>query len=104
MSANFLYERDLYAYAKIKLVAVEGVLALALLAVQSASSNNQSWGGTSSYFVEPINPWFSRGSYSNDGYVSPFYANYSIGVSDTGYGSRAALLALPAGHTPSSID
>ena len=104
MSANFLYERDLYAYAKIKLVAVEGVLALVLLAVQSVSSNNQSWGGTNSNFVNSSNPWFNRGSNSNNSNASPFYTNNNNGNNNTNNGSRAALLALPAVYTPSSID
>ena len=104
VSANFLYERDLYAYAKIKLVAVEGVLALVLLAVQSVSSNNQSWGGAYSGFVGSGFPWFYRGSSFNASNASPFYAYSSNGYYGTNNGSRAALLALPAVHTPSSID
>ena len=86
------------------LVIVEGVLALVLLAVQSVSSNNQSWGGTYSNFVNSSNPWFNRGSNSNNSNASPFYTSYNDGYHNAYNGSRAALLALPAVHTQSSID
>ena len=64
--------------------------------VQSVSSSNRSWGGTGSYFVDSSNPWFSRGGNSNDSLASPFYASSDYGYYYTYYGSRAALLALPA--------
>ena len=86
------------------LVTVEGVLALVLLAVQSVSSNNQSWGETNSYFVNSGYPWFVRGSNSNNSNASPFYTNNNNGNNNTNNGSRAALLALPAVHTSSSVD
>ena len=66
--------------------------------VQSVSSNGQSWGGAYSYFVLSGYPWFSRGSNSNGSYASPFYTYYSNGYNSTSVGSRAALLALPAGQ------
>ena len=66
--------------------------------VQSVSSSYQSWGGTYSYFVDSSNPWFYRGSYSYHGLASPFYTDRSLGSNVTLYGSRAALLALPAGQ------
>ena len=66
--------------------------------VQSVSSYNQSWGGTYSIFVHSSSPWFYRGSNSDTSYASPFYTNRSGGYNNTSYGSRAALLALPAGQ------
>ena len=66
--------------------------------VQSVFSNIQSWGGTYSYFVYSGFPWFYRGSYSDSSYASPFYTSYYSGGYYTYYGSRAALLALPAGQ------
>ena len=66
--------------------------------VQSVSSGSQSWGGTNSYFVYSSYPWFYRGGYSSDSNASPFYTNYRNGFSYAYYGSRAALLALPAGQ------
>ena len=86
------------------LVIVVGVLALVLSVVQSVSSNNQSWGGTNSNFVNYSNPWFNRGSNSNNSNASPFYTNNNNGNNNTNNGSRAALLALPAVHTSSSVD
>ncbi len=64
--------------------------------VQSVSSSSQSWGGTYSYFVDSSGPWFYRGSYSSGSNASPFYTGHYYGNDDTLYGSRAALLALPA--------
>ena len=66
--------------------------------VQSVSSSYRSWGGTSSYFVYSSGPWFYRGSNSSYSDASPFYTNSYNGFYDTLYGSRAALLALPAGQ------
>lgn len=66
--------------------------------VQSVSSDSRSWGGTYSYFVPSSDPWFYRGGYSNDSYASPFYTYYDYGINGTNIGSRAALLALPAGQ------
>ena len=66
--------------------------------VQSVSGSTRSWGGANSDFVGSSSPWFSRGSYSNGSYASPFYAGISYGSIGTGLGSRAALLALPAGQ------
>ena len=67
-------------------------------AVQSVSGYYQSWGGAFSYFVTSGNPWFYRGGYSIVIYANPFYTYVSSGSVDTGIGSRAALLALPAGQ------
>ena len=67
-------------------------------AVQSVSSLSQSWGGTNSYFVYSSFPWFNRGSNSSDSYASPFHTFSSNGGIITTGGSRAALLALPAGQ------
>ena len=64
--------------------------------VQSVFSYYQSWGGAYSYFVYSSTPWFSRGSNSSNGYASPFYSSNDAGRYGAGYGSRAALLALPA--------
>ena len=65
--------------------------------VQSVSSDYQSWGRTYSGFVTSGSPWFGRGSYSSHNSASPFYTvNY--GGNATISGSRAALLALPAGQ------
>ena len=66
------------------------------MAVQSVSRSAQSWGVTYSYFVYSSYPWFYRGSYSSASYASPFYTSSFYGNNYTGYGSRAALLALPA--------
>ena len=66
--------------------------------VQSVSSYNQSWGGTGSRFVSSSNPWFYRGSNSNNSSASPFYTDNYNGYGSTNYGSRAALLALPDGQ------
>ena len=66
--------------------------------VQSVSSDARSWGGTYSRFVDSSFPWFNRGSISSGSSASPFYTNRYGGDSDTNYGFRAALLALPAGQ------
>ena len=66
--------------------------------VQSVSSLHQSWGGTSSDFMYYNYPWSYRGDYSDLSYASPFYANRVSGSNSIGSGSRAALLALPAGQ------
>ena len=66
--------------------------------VQSVSSLHQSWGGTSSDFMYSNYPWSYRGDYSDLSYASPFYANRVSGNNSIGSGSRAALLALPAGQ------
>ena len=66
--------------------------------VQSVSSITRSWGGTYSGFVDSSGPWFYRGGYSYDSYAGPFYANSYNGNYNVYYGSRAALLALPAGQ------
>ncbi len=64
--------------------------------VQSVSSDLQSWGGAYSGFMQSRYPWFSRGSSSSDSSASPFYTFSSGGSFYPHYGSRAALLALPA--------
>ena len=66
--------------------------------VQSVSSHYQSWGGAYSNFANSSSPWFVRGSYSSDSYASPFYTSYNSGSYLIHIGSRAALLALPAGQ------
>ena len=66
--------------------------------VQSVSSGYQSWGGSLSSFVYSSSPWFSRGCASTVSYASPFCTYYSNGNNNTNGGSRAALLALPAGQ------
>ena len=66
--------------------------------VQSVSISDQSWGGASSSFVYSSNPWFNRGGVSVNSYASPFYTSRDGGSSSTVNGSRAALLALPAGQ------
>ncbi len=66
--------------------------------VQSVSGLNRSWGGTISGFVDPSGPWFYRGGYSHDSYASPFYTYRGSGSYGAFLGSRAALLALPAGQ------
>ena len=66
--------------------------------VQSVSSDDQSWGGTDSYFVYSSNPWFNRGSNSSSRNASPFFTSRDDGFDYTGYGFRVALLALPAGQ------
>ena len=68
------------------------------ITAQSASSNDQSWGGAYSNFVYDNDPWFRRGSYSYNIYASPFCINGDDGGYYVGTGSRAALLALPAGQ------
>ena len=67
-------------------------------AVQSVFDVYQSWGGTASYFVNSSYPWIYRGGYSSSGYASPFYPGRGGGYGDANGGSRAALLALPAGQ------
>ena len=66
--------------------------------VQSVSGDYQSWGGAYSRFLYKYNPLFYRGSDSSDSYTSPFYTYRSTGSNSTDFGSRAALLALPAGQ------
>ena len=66
--------------------------------VQSVSSNGQSWGGSGSTFVTSGYMWSSRGCNSNHIYASPFYTDGSNGYYYVNFGSRAALLALPAGQ------
>lgn len=68
--------------------------------VQSVYTGYQSWGGATSFFVYAYSIWASRGETSFGGnYASPFsaYANHD-GVNSGKSGSRAALLALPAGQ------
>ena len=65
---------------------------------QSVSGNNQSWGGSGSYFVYSSSPWFSRGGDSVISSASPFYAGRSSGTYYTSYGFRSALLARPSGQ------
>ena len=66
--------------------------------VQSVSGYNRSWGRSGSSFVGSSDPWFFRGSDSYNSSASPFYAYSYDGLYRTSYGSRAALLALPAGQ------
>ena len=68
------------------------------ITVQSASSNDQSWGGAYLNFVYDNDQWFRRGSYSYNIYASPFCINGDDGGYYVGTGSRAALLTLPAGQ------
>ena len=68
------------------------------ITVQSVSIYNQSWGGASSHFVNSSAPWFYRGSNSANSNASPFCAGYVGNGIGPSYGSRAALLALPAGQ------
>ena len=67
-------------------------------AVQSVSSYYQSWGRTYSFFVYSSVLWFHRGGASSISYASPFYTVNDNGYGTGEYGSRAALLALPAGQ------
>ena len=65
---------------------------------QSVSSYNQSWGSDYSYFVYSSSRWFPRGGYANGGsYAGLFYSSRYDGGSNSIYGFRAALLALPQG-------
>ena len=66
--------------------------------VQSVSSPYQSWGRTYLSFIDSSIPWFRRGGSSGDSYTSPFYTSNGDGNGYTSSGSRAALLALPAGQ------
>ena len=66
---------------------------------QSVSGTKQSWGSDDSYFVGSSTRWFRRGgiaSYGSD--AGLFYSDGSYGSNYTFNGSRAALLALPAGQ------
>ena len=92
-SSEYLYNYDVCTFET-----CGGTATYETTTVQSVSSSNQSWGGTNSYFVGSSYPWFNRGSNSSNSYASPFYANGLDGNSYTYYGSRAALLALPAGQ------
>ena len=66
--------------------------------VQSVSGDYRSWGGAYSGFADSSYPWFIRGSYSSSSSASPFYTNGYGGRYNAYYGSRAALLVLPAGQ------
>ena len=68
--------------------------------VQSVYTGYQSWGGAASFFVYAYEIWASRGETSFGGnYASPFSASTNHdGVNSWERGSRAALLALPAGQ------
>ena len=89
---------NLYNYDVCTFETCGGTATYETTTVQSVSSNDQSWGGAYSNFVNSSTPWFYRGSNSNGSYVSPFYTNDYSGDYDTYGGSRAALLALPAGQ------
>ena len=70
----------------------------------SVSSNNQSWGSDNSNFVNSSNRWFQRGGNANNGSNAGLFNSNNNGNNNTNNDSRAALLALPAVYTPSSID
>ena len=91
-SSEYLYNYDVCTFET-----CGGTATYETTTVQSVSSGYQSWGGTYSNFATSSDPWFYRGSNSYDSYASPFYAYYYNG-SSASYGSRAALLALPAGQ------
>jgi hypothetical protein len=60
--------------------------------VQSVSSNYQSWGGDSSYFVYSDGPWAVRGGGSGNGsYAGLFNSNRLYGDGNTNYGFRVVL-------------
>ena len=66
---------------------------------QSVSSSNRSWGHGYSEFVYSSYRWFLRGGHAGYGpRAGLFYSSYNNGSSDSDYGFRAALLALPAGQ------
>ena len=90
-SSEYLYNYDVCTFGT-----CGGTATYETTTVQSVSSGYQSWGGAGSYFVDSSDPWFYRGGHSNNGSASPFYTGYTYGSSYTYYGSRAALLALPA--------
>ena len=91
-SSEYLYNYDVCTFET-----CGGTATYETTTVQSVSSDYRSWGGAYSSFVGSGSPWFYRGSYSNDSYASPFYSYYYYGNGNTYGGSRAALLALPAG-------
>ena len=94
-SLEYLYNCDVCTFET-----CGGTATYETAAFQSVSNYiyGQSWGGTGLYFVDSGYPWFHRGSNSNDGNASPFYTNVNDGDYSTLIGSRAALLALPAGQ------
>ena len=92
-SSEFLYNHDVCTFET-----CGGTATYETTIVQSVSYYRQSWGETISYFVGSADPWFDRGGRSNDSHASPFYADYSDGGYIDYDGSRAALLALPAGQ------
>ena len=92
-SSEFLYNHDVCTFET-----CGGTATYETTIVQSVSSYRQSWGETISYFVGSADPWFERGGRSNDSHASPFYADYSDGGYIDYVGSRATLLALPAGQ------
>ena len=64
---------------------------------QSVASTSQSWGGDYSYFVYSRYRWFLRGGYAYGGSLAGLCNSNSIsGSSNSNYGFRSALLALPA--------
>ena len=89
---------ELYNYDVCTFETCGGTATYETTTVQSVSSVAQSWGGTFSGFVDSSYPWFGRGSNSYYSYASPFYAYGDSGYLSTNIGSRAALLALPAGQ------
>ena len=68
--------------------------------IQFVDNMNRSWGGDNSFFVTGMNPWFVRGGYSMDYDLAGVFSSYSTdGSADSLNGSRAALLAPPAGNS-----
>lgn len=92
-SSEYYYNYDVCTFE-----ACGGTATYETTTVQSVSSYDQSWGGAYSSFVDSSGPWFDRGSYSNVSNASPFYTYSNEGYSIVYSGSRAALLALPAGQ------
>jgi hypothetical protein len=61
-------------------------------AVQSVSSNNQSWGTGYSHFVDSSHPWFLRGGYSGNGSTAGLFSSYrSFGNANASYSFRVVL-------------
>ena len=66
---------------------------------QSVSSNNQSWGGDHSYFIDSDDRWFQRGDSAFDGsYAGLYESTGTDGADYYGYGFRSVLLAAPQGQ------
>ena len=66
---------------------------------QSVSNSQQSWGSDHSYFVISDLCWFRRGGNAHDGSNAGLFVSFSYyGSGSSGFGFRAALLALPAGQ------